>query len=83
MSKQEARRIFIAEYQHISYQEWLPIIIGEDFMNDWGLRVDENSTFKHRYDPVSEEIQPLMRNRGISAMVNYGIVWGGGNLVEG
>ena len=59
------------------------LITGQDFMNDWGLRVGENSTFKHRYNPVSEEIQPLMRNRGISAMVNYGIVWGGGNLVEG
>ena len=54
MDIQEARRICIAEYQHIIYNEWLPIIIGEDFMNDWGLRVDKDSTFKHRYDPVSE-----------------------------
>lgn len=26
---QEARRILIAEYQHINYAEWLPIFIGE------------------------------------------------------
>lgn len=26
---QEARRILIAEYQHINYAEWLPIFIGK------------------------------------------------------
>ena len=30
---QEARRIVIGEYQHVLYNEWLPLIIGHDAMN--------------------------------------------------
>ena len=34
---QEARRIVIAEYQHIIYSEWLPKIIGPEYMDSLGL----------------------------------------------
>ena len=34
---QEARRIVIAEYQHIIYKEWLPIILGPNYMSRFGL----------------------------------------------
>jgi peroxidase len=34
---QEARRIVIAEYQHILYNEWLPIIIGRNYMETFGI----------------------------------------------
>ena len=34
---QEARRIVTAEYQHVIYKEWLPIILGNNFMTAFGL----------------------------------------------
>ena len=34
---QEARRIVIAEYQHIIYHEWLPLIVGSELMTSFGL----------------------------------------------
>jgi len=34
---EEARRIVIAEYQHIIFNEWLPLIVGTDLMQKFGL----------------------------------------------
>jgi len=34
---QEARRIVIAEFQMIVYNEWLPIVLGHTYMNSFGL----------------------------------------------
>ena len=49
------------------------LITGQDFMNDWGLRVDKDSTFKHSYDPVSEvyQVQLPIRNRGNSVIETH------------
>lgn len=34
---QESRRINVAQYQHIIYNEWLPLIIGRDYMETFGI----------------------------------------------
>ena len=34
---EEARRIVIGEYQHIVFNEWLPLILGQELMQKFGL----------------------------------------------
>ncbi|ODM96552.1 Chorion peroxidase [Orchesella cincta] len=47
---QEARRITIAEYQHVIYNEWLPIIIGRKYMEKAGV-VPLTKGYYKGYDP--------------------------------
>ncbi|KAK2585041.1 hypothetical protein KPH14_008561 [Odynerus spinipes] len=57
---QETRRIVIAEHQHISYYEWLPLFLGSkqtreskilydtnDYVNDYNPRVDPSVLNEH------------------------------------
>ena len=46
---QNTRRILIAEWQHIVYNEWLPLIIGESRMNEFHL--NGGSIYKSSVDP--------------------------------
>ena len=56
-TSQEARRLVVAEYQHIVYREWLPIVLGNNFMRVYGLNplseVGHDRTFKSTQLPKS------------------------------
>jgi len=65
---QEARRINIAEYQHIVFKEWLPIIIGNTFMKSYGL-FPLSSGFSSDY---SDTFDPRINNEFAAAAFRFG-----------
>ncbi|RWS24268.1 chorion peroxidase-like protein, partial [Leptotrombidium deliense] len=46
---QETRRIVIAQMQHIVYNELLPVLLGEEVIDEFGLRL-ESSDYYRDYD---------------------------------
>jgi peroxidase len=65
---QEARRIVSAEIQHITYQEWLPLVIGEQAMKRFSLEINPDG-YSNDYD---EEINPSMTNEFTGAALRFG-----------
>ena len=55
---QEARRILNAEYQHIVYNEFLPALLGHQYMKNFGL-LPLTDGFSNDYedDFVSQVVQ--------------------------
>lgn len=57
---QEARRVVIAEIQHITYNEWLPLILGPIVMRDFKLELSQaNGGYSMDYD---QETDPSIIN---------------------
>ncbi|MPC64526.1 Chorion peroxidase [Portunus trituberculatus] len=65
---QEARRIVAAQMQHITYNEYLPIILGGTFMEAFGL-VPRKAGYAPGY---SENIDPSINNVFATAAFRYG-----------
>jgi peroxidase len=65
---QEARRILIAQAQHITYNEWLPIIIGREKMQELGLLPLQNG-FSSDYDKT---LNPGILNAFVGAAFRFG-----------
>ncbi|GBN32264.1 Peroxidasin [Araneus ventricosus] len=65
---QESRKITIAEYQHITYKEYLPIIFGSQKMKEFGLLIEEDKPY-NGYDVNTDA---GIRNAFASAAFRFG-----------
>lgn len=65
---QEARRILIAQMQHITYNEWLPIVVGKNKMQELGLLPLEYG-YSSDYD---DNLNPTILNEFATAAFRFG-----------
>ncbi|XP_042211466.1 peroxidase-like [Homarus americanus] len=73
---QEARRIVAAQIQHITYNEYLPIVLGRQFMETFGL-VPQKQGYAPGY---REDIDPSINNAFATAAFRYGHTLISGNM---
>jgi len=66
---QETRKIVTAEMQHITYSEWLPIILGDEFMANLEIQVDQKAGFSKKYD---SKVNPSIVNSFATAAFRFG-----------
>ena len=71
---QEARRIVIAEYQHIIYKEWLPLILGVEYMRNNDLTPLSSGYVKRYLNHLSlgGEFDPRITNEFATAGFRFG-----------
>merc|ERR1712038_2142672 len=65
---QEARRIVIAEYQHIIFNEWLPLVIGRELLTSFGLR-PLSKGYSNQY---LDSFDPRVTNEFATAAFRFG-----------
>jgi peroxidase len=67
---QEARRVVIAEWQHILYNELLPMFLGPRYMRDFNLFPSSRDIYSNNeYDP---SIDPSITNEFATAAFRMG-----------
>jgi len=64
---QEARKIVIASIQHITYAEWLPALLGQNFTKRYGLELSMNGYSKS----YNESIDPSVSNSFATAILPF------------
>ncbi|XP_023246127.1 peroxidase-like isoform X2 [Copidosoma floridanum] len=64
---QEARRIVVAEIQHVTYNEWLPAVIGNRLAGSAGLGLTSNYS-SLGYSPYKD---PSVRNEAATAALRF------------
>jgi len=65
---QEARRVVVAELQHITYNEWLLIVLGMKYMQKFSMEPTEQG-FIDSYNP---EVNPTITNTFSTAAMRFG-----------
>ena len=65
---QEAKRILTAEMQHITYNEWLPIVLGPEYMAELDILPLDHG-YSSNYD---EKINPTILNSFATAAFRFG-----------
>ncbi|GJQ67256.1 hypothetical protein Trydic_g8161 [Trypoxylus dichotomus] len=65
----EARRILIAKLQVIVYKEFLPCLLGETTMEDFGLNLSQDETYSYSYDP---KVDPSVTNEFSAGAYRFG-----------
>ena len=65
---QESKRLVTAQLQHITYNEWLPIILGMSYVDDFNLKPTD---FGHsqQYD---DTVNPSITNAFATAAFRFG-----------
>lgn len=64
---QEARKIVIASIQHITYAEWLPALLGQNFIRRSGLELSTNGYSK----AYNESTDPSVSNSFATAILPF------------
>lgn len=67
-SFQETRKIIYSIIQHITYREFLPIVLGPEVMNLFELKLQEEDFYKS-YDP---RVNPAIANSFATAAYRFG-----------
>jgi len=77
---QESRKIVIAEMQHTTYNEWLPIVLGTEYMSELDI-LPVTYGYNNKYDAT---INPTLTNVFAAAAFRFGhtLVQGLLDLVE-